>query len=85
MIARPVGVDPVKVIMSTSGLVVRATPTAGSVPLSTLTTPAGISVWPAISSPSANVINGVSGAPFSTTVHPAANAGASLASASWVG
>ena len=52
---------------------------------STLTTPAGISVWLAISSPSASVINGVSGAPFSTTVHPAASAGASLASASCVG
>ena len=85
MIARPVGVEPVKVIMSTSGLVVSATPTWGSAPVSTLTTPAGMSVWLAMSSPSASVINGVSGAPFSTTVHPAASAGASLASASCVG
>ena len=71
--------------MSTSGLVVSTTPTSGSAPLSTLTTPAGMSVWSAISSPSASVISGVSGAPFSTTVQPAASAGASLASASWFG
>ena len=44
MIARPVGVDPVKVTMSTSGLVVSAAPTAGSAPESTLTTPGGMSV-----------------------------------------
>ena len=44
MIALPVGVDPVKVTMSTSGLVVNAAPTAGSVPESTLTTPSGMSV-----------------------------------------
>ena len=85
MIRRPVGVDPVKVTMSTSGLVVSAAPTAGSDELSTLTTPAGMSVWLAISSPSASVTSGVSGAPLSTTVQPAASAGASLASASWFG
>ncbi len=82
MIARPVGVDPVKVTMSTSGLVVSAAPTAGSAPDSTFTTPAGMSVCSAISSPSASVISGVSGADLSTTVQPAASAGASLASAS---
>ena len=79
----PVGVEPVKVTMSTSGLVVSTTPTCGvGTRLSTLTTPAGMSVWSAISSPSASVISGVSGAPFSTTVQPAASAGASLARAS---
>ena len=82
MIARPVGVEPVKVTMSTSGSVVSTAPTSGSAPLSTFTTPAGMSVWPAISSPSASVINGVSGAALSTTVQPAASAGASFASAS---
>ena len=85
MIRRPTAVDPVKVTTSTSGLVVSAAPTAGSDELSTLTTPAGMSVWLAISSPSASVTSGVSGAPLSTTVHPAASAGASLASASWFG
>ena len=62
MIRLPVGVEPVKVTMSTSGLVVSTAPTAGSARLSTLTTPAGMSVWLAISSPSASVISGVSGA-----------------------
>ena len=85
MIRRPVGVEPVKVTMSTSGLVVSTAPTSGSAPLSTFTTPAGMSVWLAISSPSASVISGVSGAALSTTVQPAASAGASLASASWFG
>ena len=85
MMRLPVGVEPVKVTMSTSGLVVRTAPTSGSAPLSTLTTPAGMSVWLAISSPSARVISGVSGADLRTTVQPAASAGASLASASWFG
>lgn len=85
MILRPTAVDPVKVITSTSGLVVSASPTAGPEELSTFTTPGGMSVWLAINSPNASVISGVSGAPLSTTVHPAASAGASLASASWFG
>ncbi len=85
MMRRPVGVDPVKVTMSTSGLVVSTAPTSGSDELSTLTTPAGMSVWLAISSPSASVTSGVSGAPLSTTVQPAASAGASFARASWLG
>jgi hypothetical protein len=85
MMARPVGVDPVNVTMSTSGLVVSTAPTSGSDELRTLTTPAGMSVWLAMISPSASVTSGVSGAPLSTTVHPAASAGASLASASWFG
>ena len=82
MILRPVAVEPVKVTTSTSGLVVSTAPTAGSAPLITFTTPAGMSVWLAISSPSARVTSGVSGAPLSTTVQPAARAGPSLASAS---
>ncbi len=82
MILRPVAVDPVNVTTSTSGLVVRATPTAASVELITLITPAGMSVYLAMTSPSASVVNGVSGAAFSTTVQPAASAGPSLAIAS---
>ena len=85
MIRRPTGVDPVNVITSTSGLVVNASPTAESDELRTLTTPGGMSVWLAISSPSANVTSGVSGAPLRMTVHPAASAGGSFANASWFG
>ena len=85
MIRRPTGVDPVNVMTSTSGLVVSASPTVASDELSTLTTPGGISVWLAINSPSANVTNGVSGAPLRTTVHPAASAGGSFARANWFG
>jgi hypothetical protein len=84
-ILRPVAVEPVKVTTSTSGWVVSTSPTATSDEVRTLTTPAGMSVWAAISSPSASVVSGVCGAPLSTTVHPAASAGASLASASWLG
>ena len=63
MIRRPVAVEPVKVTTSTSGLVVSASPTAGSDELSTLTTPGGISVCLAISSPSASVTSGCPGRP----------------------
>ena len=85
MIRRPVAVEPVNVTASTSGEVVSASPTATSAEESTLTTPGGMSVCSAISSPRASVISGVSGAALSTTVQPAARAGDSLASASWVG
>ena len=85
MIARPVAVEPVNVTASTSGEVVSASPTATEDDEITLTTPGGMSVCDAISSPSASVISGVSGAALSTTVQPAASAGDSLASASWVG
>ena len=64
---------------STSGCVVNSAPTALSEDVSTLTTPGGMSVASATSRPSASVAHGVSGAPFRTTVHPAASAGASFA------
>ncbi len=60
-------------------------PTALSDDVSTFTTPGGMSVASAMSFPNASVAHGVSGAPFNTTVHPAASAGASFASASWTG
>ena len=85
MIWRPTAVDPVKVTTSTSGLVVSASPDRGIRRAEHVHHAVGISVWLAISSPSASVTSGVSGAPLSTTVHPAASAGASLASASWFG
>ena len=85
MICRPTGVDPVNDTTSMSGCVVSSAPTALSDDDSTLTTPAGMSVDSAIRLPSTSVVHGVSGAPLSTTVHPAANAGASFATASWIG
>ena len=85
MICRPTGVDPVNEMTSTSGCSVSAAPTRWSAPLITFTTPAGTSVDSAMMRPSARVDQGVSGAAFSTTVHPAASAGASFASASWIG
>ncbi len=51
----------------------------------TFTTPGGKSVASAMSLPSASVAHGVSGAPLSTTVQPAASAGESFASESWIG
>ena len=39
----------------------------------------------AMSRPRAAVIHGVCGGPFTTTVHPAASAGASFASVIWIG
>ena len=85
MIWRPTGVEPVNDTTSTSGWVVSSAPTALSDDVRTFTTPGGMSVASAISLPSASVAHGVSGAPFSTTVQPAASAGASFASASWIG
>ena len=64
--------------MSTSGLVVSTAPTCGSAPESTLTTPAGMSVWLAISSPSASVTSGVSGAALRITVQPGGQRGRQL-------
>ncbi len=85
MIWRPTGVEPVKETTSTSGCVVSSAPTSGADAVSTFTTPGGMSVRSAMSFPSARVAHGVSGAPLSTTVHPAASAGASFARASWIG
>ena len=85
MICRPTGVEPVNEITSTSGCVVSSTPTALSDDVRTFTTPGGMSVDSSISLPSASAAHGVSGAPFSTTVQPAASAGASFARASWIG
>ena len=85
MMRRPTGVDPVNVTMSTSEWVVRHSPTAVDEDDRMLATPAGISVSSAMSLPRANADHGVSGAPLSTTVHPAARAGTSFARLIWVG
>jgi len=71
--------------MSTSVSVVITTPGSTALEARTFTTPGGMSVRSAISRPSARVISGVSGAPLSTTVQPAAGAGPSFARFSWVG
>jgi hypothetical protein len=85
MMARPVGVEPVKLTMSTRGSVTSASPAAGVEALTTLTTPAGMSVCSATSLASAALTHGVCGGPLTTTVHPAASAGTSLASVIWTG
>ena len=85
MIRRPVAVEPVKLTMSTSGEVVRISPIALSDEVTTLNTPAGMSVCSATRRPRARAVHGVSGAGLSTTVQPAARAGAVLARLIWFG
>ena len=79
MMRRPTAVEPVKLTMSTIGSVVRISPTSTALDEITLTTPAGMSVSATIL-PKVCVTHGVSGGPFTTTVHPAASAGTSFAS-----
>src|SRR4051812_445211 len=75
----PTAVEPVNEIMSTRGSPVTISPaSAGSDPVTTFTTPGGMSVSSATILPMNVAEYGVSGAGFSTTVHPAANAGPSL-------
>ena len=85
MIRRPTAVEPVKLTISTSGLVVSTSPIVLSAAVTTLTTPAGMSVCSAIKRPRARPVHGVSGAGFRTTVQPAASAGAILAMLIWFG
>ena len=74
----PTGVEPVKVTLRTSGLLVISAPTAGaSVAVITLKIPAGTPACNA-SSAMASADSGVSAAGFSTTAQPAASAGATL-------
>jgi len=82
---RPVAVEPVKLTMSTRGSPVSSSPMAGSLDVTTLNTPAGMSVCSATNRPRARPHHGVSGAGFSTTVQPAASAGATLARLIWWG
>ncbi len=74
-IARPVAVEPVKVIMSTRGSADRAAPTSLALDTTTLKTPAGMSVSSATMRPYSLPDQGVSCAGLSTTVLPAINAG----------
>ena len=80
MIRRPVAVEPVKLTMSTIGSVVSAAATSTELDVITLTTPAGMSVSSARMRANVCVAHGVSGAPLTTTVHPATSAGTKVAS-----
>ena len=71
---RPTSVEPVKAILSTSGWSTSAAPVAPS-PVTMLTTPGGRPTsWQ--SSAKASAVSDVYSAGFSTTVLPAASAGA---------
>src|SRR5271166_7053135 len=85
MTLRPVAVDPVKLTWSTRGSDASCEPKEWSAEVTTLTTPAGISVSSAIRRPRAPAHHGVSGAALRTTVLPAARAGPSLARLIWWG
>ena len=76
MILFPTKSDPVKLIMSTAGWVVRCSP-ADTSPVTTLSTPGGRPAASAIS-PSTNASNGVYGDGLSTTAFPIARAGITL-------
>ncbi len=78
MMRRPVAVEPVKAIMSTSGEVDSTSPTRWSDDTTTLTTPGGMSVFSAIRRPRRVAFHGVSGAGLSTQVLPMASTGPSL-------
>jgi hypothetical protein len=74
----PARVDPVNDTMSTSGWRVIASPTVGPSPVTRLNTPAGS---PSSSTISArmNELSGVTSLGLTTTVQPAASAGATFA------
>ena len=71
----PTSVEPVKTTLPTSGWVTKRSPTTDPLPGTTVSTPSGM---PAASASSAMriAVSGVSSAGFSTTVQPAARAGA---------
>ena len=73
-IARPTSVEPVKAILSTPLCATSAAPVAPS-PVTMLTTPGGSPVSTQIAA-KASAVRGVNSAGFSTTVLPAASAGA---------
>ena len=85
MTRRPVAVEPVKLIWSTRGSVDSMAPIRWSEEVTTLNTPAGMSVSSATSRPRTDAHHGVSGAGLRTTVAPAARAGPTLARLIWCG
>ena len=76
-IPRPTSVEPVKATLATSGCSTRRCPHTDPGPATTFTTPAGRPASTAIFS-SSSAVSGVSSAGFSTTVLPAARAGATF-------
>ncbi len=80
--ARPVAAEPVNVTCRTPGCEARTAP-SGSRPVTTVSTPSGRTEDS--TDPSSRVASGVYGEGLSTTVLPAASAGANFAEASWSG
>ena len=80
----PVGVEPVKATLRTSGCVTSASPVSAPVPGNTVSTPSGRPASARIS-PSRSVVSGVESAGFATTVLPHSSAGPSLLHSSVVG
>ena len=74
----PARVDPVNDTMSTPGCAAIASPTTGPTPVTRLNTPAGRPTSWMISA-RMNALSGATSLGFSTTVQPAASAGATLA------
>ncbi len=74
---RPVGTEPVKASLSTSRWSVSGSPASLPVPETTFSTPRGRPISSAIP-PSSRAVSGVSSEGFSTTVAPAASAGATF-------
>src|SRR5579871_3812751 len=81
MMARAVSVPPVKLTLATPGWETSAAPACGPYPVTTFTTPSG-NPTSFISRTSSRAVIGVVSAGFSTTVLPAASAGASFQVAS---
>jgi hypothetical protein len=75
MIRLPTAVDPVNATLRTSGCVTKRSPTTEPLPGMTVSTPSGRPASRA-SSPIRTAVRGVSSAGFTTTVLPAARAGA---------
>ena len=80
----PARVEPVKLTMSTSGWAAMASPTTGPVPVTRLNTPAG-RPSPSMISARMKALSGATSLGLSTTVQPAARAGATLATIWWSG
>ena len=76
---RPTAVDPVNEMRSTRGSVTSCSPTSWAEEVTTLTMPAGMSVFSAMSRPSRVAFHGVSGAGFNTSELPVASDWPSLA------
>ena len=71
----PTSVEPVNATLSTSGWRTRRSPAVSPMPVTMLTTPAGIPAS-ATRSASLSAVSGVCSAGFNTSVQPAARAGA---------